>query len=100
MDENSLRTLMHASEPPPGNVDVAALVEAGRRSVRRRRFATAATAGGLTAVVLVGAAGAVALTRNDRSPAPAANASPTVSAPPVPTVNAAPTCSIQQLASP
>src|SRR5215813_10746066 len=100
MDENSLRTLMHASEPPPGNVDAVMLVEAGRRSVRRRRFATAIAAGGLTAIVLVGVAGAVALTRNESNRAPAANASPTASAPPGPNANAAPACSIQQLASP
>ena len=50
-----VRALLRTVEPPPGNVDVASVLGAGRRGERRHRLTVALTAGGLTAIVLVGA---------------------------------------------
>ena len=49
-----VRALLRTVEPPPSNVDVASVLGAGRRNERRHRLTVALTAGGLTAIVLVG----------------------------------------------
>ena len=99
----SLSALLRTVDPPPTSVSVDAILDAGRRGARRRRvMATAAAASGI-AIVLFGAVGAVALTRQGTQ-APPSTASHKVSTTPtaIPSVtdpNAA-NCTIQQLPSP
>lgn len=102
MEDNEfgqVRALLRTVEPPRGGLDVASVLGAGRRSERRHRLIVALTAGGLTAIVLVGAVGAVTFARNDDRAAPAAAASHSAPAPAI-QLTTPPTCTVQVLPSP
>jgi hypothetical protein len=102
---DQVRALLRTVEPPPGNVDVASVLGAGRRNERRHRLTVALTAGGLTAIVLVGAVGAVTFARNDDRTTPAAAASHSAPAPAIqlttpPTSSDTAACTVQTLSAP
>lgn len=99
-----VRALLRMVEPPPGNIDAASVLVAGRRSEKHHRLTVALTVGGLTAIVLVGAVGAVTFARNDDRAAPAAVAShavpATASATATPTSSDTAACTVQTLSAP
>lgn len=101
---NDVRALLRTVELPPSNIDAASVLDAGRRSAQRHRLAVALTAGGLTAIVLVGAAGAVTFARNNDRATPAAVAShalpATTSTMATPTSSDTAACTVATLSAP
>jgi hypothetical protein len=98
-DFSQVRALLRSVEPPPGNIDAASVLGAARRSEKHHRLTVALTAGGLTAIVLIGAVGAVSFARNDDRAAPAAVASHSAPAPAI-QLTTPPTCTLQLLPTP
>jgi hypothetical protein len=102
-ESGRLSALMHAVEPPTGDIDINSVLVAGRRGQRRRRVLLAASSAGLTAAVLVATVGAAGALRGSDRATPASSASARAATPPVvPSVSPSGTasCSIQQLPSP
>jgi hypothetical protein len=97
-----LSALMHAVEPPAGDIDINAVLVAGRRGQRRRRVLLAVSSAGLTALVLVATVGAAGALRGIDRATPASSASAKATPPVIPSVSPSGTasCSIQQLPSP